>query len=125
MYYFMRPGLRPLNQGNHRSYLFLKRGVELILIPVVGGRTSPYSINITRSGFQQQKYRATSFLFAKTNSNEAVGNQRAEARPLWRLCLAILDVKFNSEVLCGEVGFPTTGIFNNSTTLSQRQIAMR
>src|SRR3972149_6226693 len=78
----MRPGLRPLNQGNHRSYLFLKRGVELILIPVVGGRTSPYSINITRSGFQQQKYRAISFLFAKTNSNEAVGNQRAEARPL-------------------------------------------
>ena len=39
--------------------------------------------------------------------------------------LAILDVKFNSEVLCGEVGFPTTGIFNNSTTSSQRQIAMR
>ena len=54
----------------------------MILIPVVGGRISPYSINITRSGFQQQKYRAISFLFAKTNSNEAVGNQRAEARPL-------------------------------------------
>src|SRR3989344_3630394 len=31
---------------------------------------------------------------------------------------------FNSEALCGEVGFPTTGIFNNFLTLSHRQIAM-
>src|SRR3989344_3054091 len=38
--------------------------------------------------------------------------------------LAILDIKFNSEALCGEVGFPTTGIFNNFLTLSHRQIAM-
>src|SRR3989338_9726735 len=30
--------------SDYQSYLFLKKGMELILIPAVGGRTSPHSI---------------------------------------------------------------------------------
>ena len=45
--------------SDYQSYLFLKRGMELILIPVVGGRTSLYCDaselnqipNMARSGF--------------------------------------------------------------------------
>src|SRR3972149_7719373 len=60
----------------------------------------------------------------KTNGSSdnrgSAGGSPTSGRP----GLAILGAKFNSEVLCGEVGFPTTGIFNNFLTLSHRQIAM-
>jgi len=37
---------------------------------------------VARSGFQQQETNSTSSVISKTNSDEMVENQRAEARPL-------------------------------------------
>ena len=39
------------------------------------------SVNVARSGFQQRETDSTPFIISKTNSNETVENQRAEARP--------------------------------------------